>query len=69
MSPIEETFKAIRQACSSQTWSRAVELVRLLAASTERSSQATRRVLLSTELVIRRSSHSGPAPQAGRDRG
>jgi hypothetical protein len=31
MSPIEETFKAIRQACSSQTWSRAVELVRLLA--------------------------------------
>src|SRR5262245_33294865 len=25
---IEETFKAIRQACSSHTWSRAVELVR-----------------------------------------
>lgn len=45
------------------------ELVRLLAASTERSSQATRRVLLSTELVIRRSSHAGPALQAGRDRG
>jgi DNA-binding LacI/PurR family transcriptional regulator len=45
------------------------ELVRLLAALTERSSQATRRVLLSTELVIRRSSHAEPAVQAGRDRG
>ena len=28
MDTIEETFKAIRQACSSNTWSRAVELVR-----------------------------------------
>ena len=25
---IDETFKAIRQACSANTWSRAVELVR-----------------------------------------
>ncbi|MEO8185602.1 MAG: SWIM zinc finger family protein, partial [Deltaproteobacteria bacterium] len=31
MDTIEETFKAIRQACSSNTWSRAVELVRAAA--------------------------------------
>jgi DNA-binding LacI/PurR family transcriptional regulator len=45
------------------------ELVRLLVASTERASQATRRVLLSTELVVRRSSDAEPAPTAGRNRG
>src|SRR4051794_32720296 len=30
-SSIEETFKAIRQACSAHTWSKAVELVRAAA--------------------------------------